>query len=358
MTFLEQRQQKGFTLIELMVTLSIISLLSSILTISLNGARLKARNTRKIAEASAVKSAMDLYYADTGKQLPMYSCPSININNCYFDPARTAAAIEDVDHYTFPTTEAGRSYYRSMQELVDKHYLTSIPHSPDATPYTYFDYGPPIGPIFSVTLVSPSPNQQPKLECQIQASCTEPVSGSGALYCTYVGPTPPEADYDARRDCWYETDTHGNVINWDEKPGCYQPPTCVQGSNQYCSCSSFPQGPSGGGQNYPPDGYNYTMTGATNLSMHAGESRTITVFLTYLIGEPPHQVIDLTGTAPTGITITPSVASVDLKDDQTITATITVAPGTTPDDYYGSVDASSHDSHTLRSTSVHIDVLP
>lgn len=59
-------KQSGFTLIELLVVIAIISLLSSIVLASLQSAKLKATDTRIMAEYNQLKTAMELYYNETG----------------------------------------------------------------------------------------------------------------------------------------------------------------------------------------------------------------------------------------------------------------------------------------------------
>lgn len=59
----EKKQvQKGFTLIELLVVIAIIGLLSSVVLLSLNSAREKARNARRVADARQIVGALELYY--------------------------------------------------------------------------------------------------------------------------------------------------------------------------------------------------------------------------------------------------------------------------------------------------------
>ncbi len=58
---------KGFTLIELMVVISIIGLLSSIVLASLKDARDKANVTKFKAEIRQMISALELYRGDNGK---------------------------------------------------------------------------------------------------------------------------------------------------------------------------------------------------------------------------------------------------------------------------------------------------
>lgn len=56
-------KQKGFTLIELLVVIAIIGLLSSIVLASLNSARAKARDARRIADLKQVSTALEMYYS-------------------------------------------------------------------------------------------------------------------------------------------------------------------------------------------------------------------------------------------------------------------------------------------------------
>jgi prepilin-type N-terminal cleavage/methylation domain-containing protein len=75
MTFLTKKRQltkktKGFTLIELLVVIAIIGVLASIVLASLNTARLKSRDTRRIADMNQAKLALQLYY-DSNRQYPI-----------------------------------------------------------------------------------------------------------------------------------------------------------------------------------------------------------------------------------------------------------------------------------------------
>ena len=61
--------QRGFTLIELLVVIAIIGMLSSIVLASLNGARAKSRDARRIADMKQIDIALELYY-DTNRTYP------------------------------------------------------------------------------------------------------------------------------------------------------------------------------------------------------------------------------------------------------------------------------------------------
>lgn len=55
-------RSKGFTLIELLVVIAIIGLLASIILASLNTARQKGRDARRVADVKEIQLALELYY--------------------------------------------------------------------------------------------------------------------------------------------------------------------------------------------------------------------------------------------------------------------------------------------------------
>lgn len=61
--------RRGFTLIELLVVIAIIGILSAVVLASLNSAREKARDARRISDVGQVRLALELYY-DSFSQYP------------------------------------------------------------------------------------------------------------------------------------------------------------------------------------------------------------------------------------------------------------------------------------------------
>lgn len=58
--------KKGFTLIELLVVIAIIGILSSVVLASLNSARKKGRDARRIADVKQIQLALELSYDANG----------------------------------------------------------------------------------------------------------------------------------------------------------------------------------------------------------------------------------------------------------------------------------------------------
>jgi type II secretion system protein G len=56
--------KRGFTLIELLVVIAIIGLLSSVVLASLNTARQKGRDARRLSDIKQLQTALELYYSD------------------------------------------------------------------------------------------------------------------------------------------------------------------------------------------------------------------------------------------------------------------------------------------------------
>ncbi|MFH1611746.1 MAG: type II secretion system protein [bacterium] len=59
------KNQKAFTLIELLVVIAIIGLLASIVLVSVNSVRKKARDAKRIMDLRQLKTAMEMYYDET-----------------------------------------------------------------------------------------------------------------------------------------------------------------------------------------------------------------------------------------------------------------------------------------------------
>ena len=83
-------KSKGFTLIELLVVIAIIGILATIVLASLNGARRKARDTRRAADIKQIQLALELYFDGDGNgQYPISSGAACSAPAAYFGLSST-----------------------------------------------------------------------------------------------------------------------------------------------------------------------------------------------------------------------------------------------------------------------------
>ena len=72
------KKSKGFTLIELLVVIAIIGILATIVLVSLNTARQKARDVRRIGDLRQVALALEMYYDDSARYPNVTGCSAAN----------------------------------------------------------------------------------------------------------------------------------------------------------------------------------------------------------------------------------------------------------------------------------------
>jgi len=106
-----RKKQIGFTLIELLVVITIIGLLATIVLVSLNTARMKARDTRRLADLRQVALALEFYYDDN----PDIGYPGASGSNQWGD--------------------SGSGMTKALQ---DNNYISAVPHDPGTNTYQYW----------------------------------------------------------------------------------------------------------------------------------------------------------------------------------------------------------------------------
>jgi prepilin-type N-terminal cleavage/methylation domain-containing protein len=86
---------KGFTLIELLVVIAIIGILSSVVLASLNQARAKSRDARRIADLKQIQTALELYYDANSSAYPvaLSSLATQYIPTVPTDPTNTGSYV-------------------------------------------------------------------------------------------------------------------------------------------------------------------------------------------------------------------------------------------------------------------------
>lgn len=60
------RKRRGFTLIELLVVIAIIGLLSTLAVVSLNNARQRSRDAKRLSDVKQLQTALELFYSENG----------------------------------------------------------------------------------------------------------------------------------------------------------------------------------------------------------------------------------------------------------------------------------------------------
>jgi len=99
--------ERGFTLIELLVVIAIIGMLSSVVLASMNSARIKSRDARRMADIKQVQTAIELY------------------NN---------------DNNQYPPTPTGAVVANMTSTLVTPGYIAALPADPKYTGYNGYRY--------------------------------------------------------------------------------------------------------------------------------------------------------------------------------------------------------------------------
>ena len=101
---------KGFTLVELLVVISIIGFIMAVMTYAFNNARYKARDTSRIASLKQIQTAINLYY-DTNLTWP----------------ARTADSCCDGWDQGYCNSNKSDGF---IAGLVDGRFMTEVPGDP------------------------------------------------------------------------------------------------------------------------------------------------------------------------------------------------------------------------------------
>ena len=112
-------KQEGFTLIELLVVIAIIGVLASIVMLSVNDVRARARDDRRVADIKAIRDALALYQVQSTTyplqdiETPITGSDAMSLalvgdramSAVPIDPVNTGASV-----YTYQSLSGGATY--------------------------------------------------------------------------------------------------------------------------------------------------------------------------------------------------------------------------------------------------------
>lgn len=117
MIFKNMQKNKAFTLIDILISVAIVSLLSSIVLFNVTEGKSKAEDSHMTMESGQVATALELYKLD---------------NNGF-----TPLSVQSVGYSPTPHPEGSDNYNVAMGTLVAEGYLEELPRSPSGSSYAY-----------------------------------------------------------------------------------------------------------------------------------------------------------------------------------------------------------------------------
>jgi len=130
------RKKRGFTLIELLVVIAIIGILATIVLVSLNTARAKARDARRSSDMHQISLAMEMYYDSNTSS---YTNPNAGADwNSNFSTTCTGTISKGSSVFmaALPTDPGTKTYYCSNGGDTDGNtYCAWVNKETDSTKY-------------------------------------------------------------------------------------------------------------------------------------------------------------------------------------------------------------------------------
>ena len=121
---------KGFTLVELLIVISIIGVLSALLMANFIGVRQRARDSQRKSDLRQIQSALELYKSDSSSSTYPSAVPNATCSNSRVLIADTSNCNSTVYMKRVPLDPMGTSYYYSYSASTDTYILASCLENP------------------------------------------------------------------------------------------------------------------------------------------------------------------------------------------------------------------------------------
>ncbi len=159
-----KRKEAGFTLIELLVVIAIIGVLASIVLASLNQARQKSRDARRVTDVKQLQLALELYFDGAGA-------------GQYPAAGTTCSATPGTDY--------------GLEVLVTNNYIPQVPRDPSSVA-TCYRYAAPASGTRTAYHLGATLEQTTHAALNGDKDCTSAAAGCGAAAYTngFAGTDP------------------------------------------------------------------------------------------------------------------------------------------------------------------------
>ena len=109
------KNNRGFTLIELLVVIAIIGLVASVVLASLNSARKKSRDARRVSDLKEIKLALSIFF-DDNQRYPtnvegLIQLESASAPNCSGQRCMPAVGRDPADSTIYPYFQCSNTLY-------------------------------------------------------------------------------------------------------------------------------------------------------------------------------------------------------------------------------------------------------